>query len=130
MKTCLWRRRLKLPAMSNPDEIDKQNVASLNARENPSRFPPVVQIIGYPTVRPSVPVVVWAFPSCVISLGAIIYTFLLERARHKTFLCCQLRQIKHAEQTRKLNQKAIPLKTRAYRSVNCFFYYAKCSTSY
>ena len=67
MKTCLWRRRLKLPVMSNPDEIDKQNVAPLNARENPSRFPPAVQIIGYQTVRPSVPVVVWAFPSCVIT---------------------------------------------------------------
>ena len=53
--------------MPNPDEIDKQNVASLNARENSSRFPPVIQIIGYQTVRPSVPVVVWAFPSCVIT---------------------------------------------------------------
>ena len=119
MKTCLWRRRLKLPVMSNPDEIDKQNVAPLNARENPSRFPPAVQSIGYQTVRPSVPVVVWAFPSCVITWY-----------QDKTFLCCQLRQIKHAEQTRKLNQKAIPLKTREYRSVNYFFYYAKCSTSY
>ena len=36
-----------------------------NARENPARFPPAVQMIGYQTVRPSVPVVVRAFPNCV-----------------------------------------------------------------
>ena len=36
-----------------------------NARETPTRFPSAVQIIGYQTVRPSVPVVVRAFPNCV-----------------------------------------------------------------
>ena len=37
-----------------------------NARENPTRFPPAVQIIGYQKARPSVPVVVpRAFPNCV-----------------------------------------------------------------
>ena len=36
-----------------------------NARENPTRFPPAIQIIGYQTARPSVPVVVHRFPNCV-----------------------------------------------------------------
>ena len=36
-----------------------------NAIENPTRFPPVVQSIGYQTVKPSVPVVVRGFPNCV-----------------------------------------------------------------
>ena len=33
--------------------------------EYPTRFPPVVQSIGYQTVKPSVPVVVRPFPNCV-----------------------------------------------------------------
>ena len=37
-----------------------------NARENPTRFPPAVQIIGYQKARPSVPVVIpRAFSNCV-----------------------------------------------------------------
>ena len=33
-----------------------------NTRENPKRFPPAVQIIGYQTARPSIPGVVRTFP--------------------------------------------------------------------
>ena len=36
-----------------------------NARENPTSFPPAVQIIEYQTARPSVPVVLRAFSNCV-----------------------------------------------------------------
>ena len=36
-----------------------------NARENATRFPPAVKIIEYQTARPSVLVVVRAFPNCV-----------------------------------------------------------------
>ena len=36
-----------------------------SARENSTRFPPAVQIIGHQTVRPSFPVVVRTFPNCV-----------------------------------------------------------------
>ena len=41
-----------------------------NTRENPKRFPPAVQIIGYQTARPSVPVVVRAFPNYVKHLAS------------------------------------------------------------
>ena len=83
-----------------------------NARENPTRFPPAVQIIGYQKARPSVSVVVpRAFPNCVNTWHHNFFPAGAERARHKIFLCCQLRLIEHAKQTRKLNLKAMSLKT-------------------
>ena len=45
--------------------LNKTLFPSDTARQNPTRFPPAVQIIGYQTVRRSVPVVVRAFPNCV-----------------------------------------------------------------
>ena len=59
-----------------------------NARENLTRFPPAVPIIGYQTVRSSVPVVVCAFPNCVNTWHHNFFPSGPERARDKTFLCC------------------------------------------
>ena len=51
----------------SPMQLLNKMLFPSNARENPTRLPPAVQIIGYQTARPSVPVVMRTFPNCVNS---------------------------------------------------------------
>ena len=65
MKTCLAPSFEAARNVKSPMKLINKTLFPSNAREHPTRFPPAVQIIGYQTVRPSVPVVVRAFPNCV-----------------------------------------------------------------
>ena len=85
-----------------------------NTRENPTKVPPAVQIIGYQTARLPVPVLAHATVSQLCKLNTWHHNFFTggtSSRQHISCMCYQLRRVEHAGQTRKLDLKAMPLKT-------------------
>ena len=101
---------------------------SINKTLFPSNTTPAVQIIGYQTVRPSVPVVVRAFPNCVNTWH---HNFFPTGTSSRQDIPVLPTQTSRTCQANKETQpKGNAAENPRVQVSEPFFYCAKCSTSY
>ena len=101
---------------------------SINKTLFPSNATPAVQIIGYQTVRPSVPVVVRAFPNCVNTWHHNFFPTGTSSRQDIPVLPTQTNRTCQANKETQL--KGNPAENPRVQVSELFLYCAKCSISY